>query len=195
MRAVLVDVPQSVLDERTKLGIDRWDEVWEGELHMVPPPTSRHQILGARLTHAFMTLLGDSILVGHETGVRAAGAGVSDYRVPDVWIVKLERQEIVDDFIEGPPDLVIEVLSPGDESLQKLPFYARLGVPEIIVVDPKTRKLRLFRLAGTSYVEVSPDRDGRFSLDGLDLGFQRIEDEKGPALLVSRRNGDGAMRA
>ena len=41
MRAVMLDVPESLLDERRRLGLDVFDEVWEGVLHMVPPPSDR----------------------------------------------------------------------------------------------------------------------------------------------------------
>lgn len=42
MRAVMLDVPQALLEERRARGADRWDEMWEGELHMVPLPSEQH---------------------------------------------------------------------------------------------------------------------------------------------------------
>jgi hypothetical protein len=44
MRAV---VPESLLSERRKLGHDRFDEMLEGELHMLPPPNFEHQRLAS----------------------------------------------------------------------------------------------------------------------------------------------------
>ncbi|MBA3983821.1 MAG: hypothetical protein H0X61_09880 [Acidimicrobiia bacterium] len=38
MRAVMLDVPVALLAERQRLGHDLFDEMWEGELHMVPHP-------------------------------------------------------------------------------------------------------------------------------------------------------------
>ena len=49
MRAVMLEVPPRLPEERRRRGADRWDELWDGELHMVPPPGERHQALGARL--------------------------------------------------------------------------------------------------------------------------------------------------
>ena len=46
MRGVLVEVPESLLAERRRLGVDRFDEMWGGELHMVPPPSNEHQRIG-----------------------------------------------------------------------------------------------------------------------------------------------------
>ncbi|MGI9120683.1 MAG: hypothetical protein ACR2G7_11290 [Acidimicrobiales bacterium] len=42
MRAVLLEAPQSLLEERRRLGLDIFDEMWEGVLHMVPPPGGPH---------------------------------------------------------------------------------------------------------------------------------------------------------
>ena len=49
VKAVLVEVPATLVEERRRTGADRWDELWEGELHMVPPPSGPHQRLGMAL--------------------------------------------------------------------------------------------------------------------------------------------------
>jgi len=36
MRAVMLDVPEALVEERRRLGIDGFDEMWEGELHSIP---------------------------------------------------------------------------------------------------------------------------------------------------------------
>lgn len=43
MRGVMLEVPEHILEERRISGADQWDEVWEGVLHMVPPPNVEHQ--------------------------------------------------------------------------------------------------------------------------------------------------------
>lgn len=48
-RAVLLEVPQGLLEERRRKGLDVWDEVWDGVLHMVPPPSGVHQRFAFRL--------------------------------------------------------------------------------------------------------------------------------------------------
>ena len=50
----MLDVPESLLDERRRLGLDVFDEVWEGVLHMVPPPSEEHQRLGSELIAVFV---------------------------------------------------------------------------------------------------------------------------------------------
>lgn len=63
---------------------------------------------------------------------------------PDLLYIAKDRRDIVRSRIEGPPDLVIEILSPDTERLdrlEKLDLYARYQVPEYWIVDPK---LQLF---------------------------------------------------
>ena len=43
--------------------------------------------------------------------------------------------------------IVVEVVSPGDESWEKLPFYARQGVDEVLIVDPHTRDVHWLALS------------------------------------------------
>ena len=47
MTVLVLDESQigDVLDDRRRRGADRWDEMWDGVLHMVPPPGSDHQTL------------------------------------------------------------------------------------------------------------------------------------------------------
>ena len=43
MRAVILDMPVHWLAERKRSGADRFDEMWDGVLHMPPSPSGRHQ--------------------------------------------------------------------------------------------------------------------------------------------------------
>lgn len=37
--------------------------------------------------------------------------------------------------------LVVEIRSPGDDTDQKIPFYAERGVDEVLIVDPRKRRV------------------------------------------------------
>jgi Uma2 family endonuclease len=50
--------------------------------------------------------------------------------------------------------LVVEIVSPGDESWQKLPFYAAHHVDEVLIVDPRKRTVHWLTLDGDKYREV-----------------------------------------
>jgi Uma2 family endonuclease len=58
---------------------------------------------------------------------------------------------------------VIEVRSPNDESYEKLPFFAKLGVGAVIIVDRDTKRVELFRLSGGRYEPAATSADGSLS--------------------------------
>jgi Uma2 family endonuclease len=71
-------------------------------------------------------------------------------RQPDITFVSRARRSIVQDQIEGGPDLVIEVLSPGDtrkEIEQKLEDYARIGVRECWIVSIEAETVEVLQLS------------------------------------------------
>jgi Uma2 family endonuclease len=76
---------------------------------------------------------------------------------PDVLFVGRARQAIVgDDFIEGAPDLIVEVLSPSNWMLdrtRKLEAYRRAGVAEYWIVDYRARTVDVLVLEGSEYVQ------------------------------------------
>jgi hypothetical protein len=43
MRAVIVHFKDEELADRRSKGLDRWDELWEGVLHLTPAPNVEHQ--------------------------------------------------------------------------------------------------------------------------------------------------------
>jgi Uma2 family endonuclease len=77
-----------------------------------------------------------------ETGVFNPDVDKS-YRVPDVSIGHPEH--VSERGFEGAV-LVVEVLSPNDESRKKFDFYARVGVREVWLIEPKTRETELYAL-------------------------------------------------
>jgi Uma2 family endonuclease len=70
--------------------------------------------------------------------------------------VVTELRQISERGIEGPPALVVEILSPSNpeyERTVKAQRYAALGVPHYWIVDPEARTLECYR-----------NEDGRFVL-------------------------------
>ena len=49
--------------------------------------------------------------------------------------------------------MVVEILSPDDETYEKLPFYATHGVEEVLVLHPEERRAHFFLLGGDGYQE------------------------------------------
>jgi Uma2 family endonuclease len=150
----MLEVPQALLADRLWRGADRWDEMWDGELHMVPPPSERHQDVSFRLIRVLGSIAEErGLLARFETGLFRPGVE-NDYRVPDqLYATPALRSER---GIEGAAELVVEILSPTDETYRKLDWYASVGVGEVLVVDPETRRVELFALRGGRMGPVTP---------------------------------------
>jgi Uma2 family endonuclease len=72
---------------------------------------------------------------------------------PDLLVVRPERRHLMGpQRLEGPADLVIEIASPGKIDLRKkLPRYLEARVPEIWIVDPYARSVRVDTLEPAGY--------------------------------------------
>ncbi|MGH3471763.1 MAG: Uma2 family endonuclease [Nocardioidaceae bacterium] len=151
MRTVVLGPRPAELDaliaRRQSLGLDTFDEVWEGEYHMAPAAHGWH----GRLGHQLAVLLDP---LAHRAGLIAMGpfnlGEPGNFRVPDGGLLR------------GSPGatwfataaMVVEVESPDDETWDKLGFYASHGVDEVLVASPAGRSLTWLVRQGGGYVEV-----------------------------------------
>jgi len=184
MRAVMM-VDREWLDERRRRGIDKWDEVWDGVLHVPPEPTAEHQRVGTRLVEVLGSL---ARARGLEPFVQLCildpRGHDKNYRTPDLLVV--DPVYVIRRGTEGPVALAIEVLSPDDESRDKMPFYAARGVQELWLVDPDTRVVEVYTLRGGTYFAVLADRSGILRAPALDLELSVVA---GPKLRVAWEGG------
>lgn len=166
MRAVMTVVPPDITAYRQANGSDRWDEIWEGVLHMVPMPSRKHQNLEFEMEEWLRRNWARSSggRVYHDVNVAregSPGGWTHDYRVPDLVLLLPERFHIDrDDYFEGAPSVVVELRSPEDETYDKMLWYAALGVPEVWIVDRDSRCPEMYQLRPEGYVAVVADGDG-----------------------------------
>ena len=66
--------------------------------------------------------------------------------------------------------LVIEIVSPGDESWDKLPFYAAHHVDEVLILDPEEHAVHWLGLTGDEYRPI--ERSTLIDLGQSDLAGQ-----------------------
>lgn len=113
-------------------------EIVSGKLELKPSPTTTHQRMSHRLEHTLtdsceddyiiMYAPVDVVLSRHET------------RQPDLLMIHRSREAIIEErAVVGPPDLVVEILSPNSakrDRTMKKESYAHFGVPEYWIVDP-----------------------------------------------------------
>ena len=197
----MLEVSERLILERREFGHDRWDEVWEGELHMVPPPHGNHGRLEGKL-FAFFDANWEAVGLGRvylETGVMRLGATSqdvagklvpSDYRTPDLSFLLPERYDrFQGGWIVGGPDVALEILSPGDESRDKLPFYFSTGVREVAFVDRDSYEVEVF-VARSSGFERVLGVAGWVASVVLGAELRRDADPSGRPLLRLRRSAE-----
>jgi len=95
---------------------------------------------------------------------------MTSYRVADLGFARPE--DVADRGIEGRAALLVEILSPADESYEKLPFYRRVGVEELLYIDPITRAFEVRRPNADGWLVVGAGPDGWVSLASLGLGLR-----------------------
>ncbi len=157
MATVVLDPPPAellvVIERRRRDGVDRFDEVWEGVLHMIPAPSFEHAMVISQV----MELLGPPARVAGlipGTGGFNLGESAQDYRVPDGGLVRAGTAGVW----LATAALVVEVLSPDDETLAKLTFYARHDVDEVLIADPAEHSMRWLALDAGEYRDVERSR-------------------------------------
>ena len=156
MRTVILDPPSAGLDElmqrRARSGLDRLDEVWEGVLHMVPAPSGAHASLEWQLAAILRPLAQAAGL--EAVGQFNLGESEHDFRVPDGGLHRTSPRGT----LFATAALVVEIVSPSDESWQKLPFYAAHHVDEMLIVDPQKQTVDWLALGKGEYQPIERSR-------------------------------------
>ena len=127
-------------------------ELSKGELVPMTPVGWRHGRIVVRLARMLDEYVEKRKLgnVSTEVGFRLS-RNPDTVRAPDVAFVTKERIPagmLSEKFVEFPPDLAIEVLSPEDtarEVLRKVEEYLAAGVTLVWVVDPGTETVTVYR--------------------------------------------------
>ena len=132
-------------------------EIVEGELFVTPSPNLDHQRILRKIGLALANYL-EANPIG-EIFYAPMDVILSDFDVlePDLLVVLNEHRDILKTWVEGTPDLVIEILSPTTSKRDrgvKLKDYARHGVTEYWIVEPDQRAIEvyLYRLERERYL-------------------------------------------
>jgi Uma2 family endonuclease len=130
-------------------------EILDGEIYVTPAPGTSHQ----RTSRDLGFLLHDHVRRRGLGEILIAPIDVildrSTVVQPDLLFVAASRSAMITERgVEGPPDLVVEILSPGSDDRDrgaKRQLYARFGVAHYWLVDPVARTLSELRLEGAAY--------------------------------------------
>lgn len=130
---------------------DRRYELVEGRLRRMGPVGFRHGCIVTRVLY----------LLGRHLEGRNLGAAVTEVgfklasspdtvRAPDIAFIRRDRipSPETKGFLDGPPDLAIEVISPDDRPSairDKVEEYLTRGVTLVLVIDPDERAVVMYR--------------------------------------------------
>ncbi len=117
-----------------------------GELIMSPSPTPLHQ----RVLRKLFNLLDQYSGSNGEVFFAPIDLYIDDKNVfqPDLVYISEENKNIITHHaIEGPPDLVVEIISPSNTFIDrytKKKAYQKIGVKEYWIVDPASHTLEIY---------------------------------------------------
>lgn len=152
--AQLKSKPRKTLEDYLKLPEGTRAELIEGEIFMSPSPRVRHQRIVLKLSlvlndYARKTGSGEVFVAPLDVHLP-----MGDVVQPDLIFVSEAKRAIVQDWVRGVPDLLVEVLSPEGadrDEIIKRDLYARAGVREYWIVDGDARAVEVLTLAGGRY--------------------------------------------
>lgn len=137
----------------------------EGDFYMAPSPNLFHQDIVLYLARVIGNYLDD-----HPRGsvhIAPSDVQLSDLNVfqPDLYFVANARRSILtEQGTEGAPNLIVEVISPRTERLDrdvKKHVYARAGVEELWIVDPLAKEISVYRFEESAKLPVAVLRPGK----------------------------------
>src|SRR5205085_9691629 len=142
-------------------------EIVDGVLYMTTAPSSFHQWIIKQLVRYIAIPAEDQGLAyGFPAPVGVIMPGCDPVQ-PDFVVVLASRKSIFRQRrIRGVPDLVVEILSRGTKTYDqqvKLEAYARAGVPEYAIVDPRARILSHYRLEKEALLPPDGGVTGRYA--------------------------------
>jgi Uma2 family endonuclease len=121
----------------------------DGRVHVHAGASFRHENLFSflfRLISGFLDARGGAIVLGSRFTMRLDRRWSPE---PDILVVREERRHLITpQRLEGPADLVVEIISPSDERWvysKKLRRYREAAIPEVWIVDPFRREVLVER--------------------------------------------------
>lgn len=130
-------------------------EVLDGQLELMSGPSTVHQVIDAALYLILQSCSSEYFILIAPLEVILSRTNVVQ---PDLIMIHQSRSDIVTmRGVEGAPDLVVEILSPGSrkrDRQRKSKIYAQHGVPEYWIIDPTGQTLERYELNGERQYEL-----------------------------------------
>ena len=151
-------------------------EVIDGVLYVTPLPSTTHQFTVGSLSR-LVSIFADAGNLGvalEFVGVRLPAQPVPF--TPDIVYVSAARKQIIGtQYIEGVPELIVEVLSANTwdyDRIEKFQVYQTAGVPEYWIVDYRAKTVEVFVLEQGEYTLIGKWGVGDSAESRVLVGFK-----------------------
>lgn len=159
-------------------------EFSDGEIEVLPMPTSGHQVILLLLYELFKAVVqraGGKVLVAPlRLQVRPG-----KFREPDILMLRDATDPRYQDAFWLGADVVVEIVSPDRperDTEEKPRDYAEAGIPEYWIVNPLTDTITVLELVGAVYSEHGVFHRGERAtsklLDGFTLSVDEVLDAR-----------------
>ncbi len=153
---------------------NRFEELLDGELIVSPPPIPKHQDIVGNIFFLLRQQVPDG-----KVFIAPIALYLDERNIPEpdvVWVSASSRCQIAEKRLEGPPELIVEVLSPSTarrDRGDKFDLYEKHGIREYWLVDPEADYLEVYVLKENTF-----ERQGLYgpedSFESLVLGGQTV---------------------
>ena len=129
------------------------EEQINGKVVAMSPAASNHNRISGNLYHIFSNYLRGKTCVPYGDN-EAVYLTPEDTFIPDFMIV-CDRSKIKHNGVYGPPDLVVEILSPStakNDRIYKKEIYAKCGVLEYWIISPAEKSVEVYLNTGSEFV-------------------------------------------
>jgi Uma2 family endonuclease len=129
----------------------RWELINGIPYAMSPLPSPKHQMISGKVHSLLLELLKQNTNC-HGQVYQPIDLKISKHTVvnPDVLVV---CKPIKKQYLDFPPALVVEILSPSTEMKErntKFQLYEEFGIPYYIIIDPDTEQVEVYALNSSS---------------------------------------------
>ena len=169
------------LEDYEKLPVGSPYQLIEGELIMSPSPTPSHQRVSIRLSVKLFNYVrekakGEVLYSPIDVYLTKENA----YQPDIVVILQGSRARITEKGIEGPPDIVVEILSPSTayyDLTEKRDVYEQVGVKEYWILDPLRKTFEIYANSQEGFKLICKAKEEgmvRSDLLGLKLDLKEV---------------------
>lgn len=163
----------------------------DGEITMMAPVSGEHDLLAWWL-RTLVQLFSETHKLGEVRGgefmIRLARP--RRRRIPDVLFVRARRAAIVGPrYVDGPPDLVMEVVSlesVARDWREKYAEYQAAGVQEYWIIDPRSERIEAYTLTRKKRYQLIEPAGGKIHsgvLKGFYLRPEWLDEARRPSAL------------